>query len=155
MDYLLGASIGGLIAFFFSLPAAVLEFVEKGNVKRLPILVEAKTIFHRRLHKEEVFLVAVLLHICLGISYGTIYVWFVLHDWLFLTHTPFTLFSFFLFSLGAFVVTGSVIFPLLGMGLFGRKEGTSVWLEMVFSFLLLGFMMWLVVQFYQPFYFIA
>ena len=155
MDYLLGAALGGLIAFLFSLPATILELVERGKVKRLPLLVDVKTIFHRRLHKEEVFLVAVLLHTCLGVLYGGAYIWFVLHDWLIVTHTAYSFLSFFFFAIGACVVAGLIIFPLLGMGIFGRKEGKHVWIEILASFLLLGSTMWIVVQYYQPFFFIT
>lgn len=153
-EYLLIAALGGLIAFLFSIPALILEIVERGKVDRLPLLVDVKTILKRKLHKEEVFLVAVLLQILLGILFAIAYLWFTTNDWLIITNAPYSLQSFFVFSIFGFFVAGLVIFPVLRMGVFGKKEGKYVWLEMLSSFLLLGFSLWLAVQFYQPVYFV-
>ena len=150
---ILGAALGGLIAFAFSVPAIILEIVQRGKVKRLPLLVDVKTIFHRKLHKEEVFLVAVLLQMVIGILFGAAYILFASHGWLLVTQSPYSLLSLIVFACCSFVFTGVILFPLLGMGFFGRKEGKFVWLEMLSSFLLLGFVLWLAVQYYQPIYF--
>jgi hypothetical protein len=155
MELYLGAAIGGLIAFVFSIPAILLEIIERGRIKQLPLLVDVKTIFNRKLHKNEVFLVAVLLHVVIGVLYGAAYVLFALHGWMFITGAPYTLLSFIVFALLSFMFTGVVLFPLFQMGLFGRKEGRYVWAEMLVSFLLLGFTMWLVIHLYQPMYFVV
>jgi hypothetical protein len=154
MELYLGAAIGGLIAFAFSVPAILLEVMERGKVKQLPLLVDVKTIFNRRLHKYEVFLVAVLLHVIIGTLYGGAYVMFALHGWMIVIGVPYTLLSFIAFALLSFLFTGLILFPLLQMGLFGRREGRYVWAEMLISFLLLGFSMWLVIHLYQPIYFV-
>jgi hypothetical protein len=155
MELYLGAALGGLIAFAFSVPAILLEVMERGKVKQLPLLVDVKTIFNRKLHKYEVFLVAVLLHVLIGMLYGLAYVVFALHGWMFITGAPYTLLSFIVFALLSFLFTGLILFPLLQMGLFGRKEGRYVWAEMLVSFLLLGLTMWLAIHLYQPVYFVA
>jgi len=153
MDYLLAAALGGLIAFFYSIPAILLEITKRGDVPELPLLVDVKTIFRRRLNVKEVFWAALLLEILLGVGFGVAYIWFTTHDWLFVTHAPYSLASLLIFALGAFCVTGVMIFPALGMGLFGRREGHRVWLEILTSFLLISFTLWLIIRFYQPFYF--
>ncbi|MFH1405573.1 MAG: hypothetical protein ABIH21_05835 [Patescibacteria group bacterium] len=153
MTYLLAASIGGLVAFVFSIPAIVFEIMERGHVKNVPLLVDIKTIFGRRLHKEEVFLAALFFYIIIGSAYGAAYVWFVENEWSVIIGTPFTLLSLVVFAVGSWVVLGLVIMPILRMGLFGRKEGRYVWLELLMSMLLVGLGMWVVVQYYQPSFF--
>lgn len=153
MDYLLGAAIGGLTAFAFSLPAITLELIDRGKLKDAPLLVDVKTMWGRALEKHEVFLVALLIHLVIGSLYGLIYVLFVKQGWLVFTNDPYSILSLVIYSLGAWIVTGTLVFPALGLGLFGRKEGRRVWLEMLASHYLLGFGLWLVVRYYQPFFF--
>jgi hypothetical protein len=153
IDYLLGAAIGTLVAFMFAIPAIVLEIMERGKVKNIPLIVDVKTIFGRKLKNEEVFWVGLLVHVILGTLFGLVYVLFVLKGWLLFTNAPYTLLSLFLYAICAWVVVGIIIFPALGMGLFGRKEGKRVWMELLASMFVLGISMWLLVQFYQPFFF--
>ncbi len=152
-DYLLGTAIGGLVAFVFSLPAIVLETV---NRFRLPnvLYFDVKTMWGKKLEKHEVFLVALLIHLVIGSLFGLIYVAFVKNDWLIFTHSPYSIASLAVFAVGSWIVAGTVVFPALGMGLFGRLEGERVWMEMLVSHLVLGAGMWLAVQYYQPFYFV-
>ncbi len=153
MEYILGGSLGGLVAFAFSIPAIVLEVTQRGWEKNIPLLVDVKTIFGRKLEPGEVFFSAVLFHTFLGFLFGAVYVLFVEKGWLFVTHLPYTFLSLLVYAVGAFIVSGVVIFPAIGMGLFGRKEGRRVWMEILTSMLLNGVGMWLLVKFYQPFYF--
>ncbi len=153
MDYLLGASIGTLVAFVFSIPAIVLELVERGKVKNTPLLVDVKTIFWRKLHAHEAFWVGLLIHIVLGNLFGLIYVAFVKYEWLVFTNSPYSFLSLLIYAIGAWLVTGLIIFPFLGMGLFGRREGKRVWMEILASMLILGGAMWLLVKYFQPYYF--
>ncbi|OGL94870.1 hypothetical protein A2348_05275 [Candidatus Uhrbacteria bacterium RIFOXYB12_FULL_58_10] len=154
MDYLLGTSIGGLTALFFAIPAIVLEAVERWRVPNAPLLVDIKTLWGRKLDRHETFLVALLVHLVVGSLFGLMYVVFVKKGWLFVTHSPYTFLSLVVFAVGSWVVSGLTIFPALGMGPFGRRAGHRVWLEMLASHLLVGFGMWLVVQYYQPIWFI-
>lgn len=155
MDYLLGSALGGLTAFVFSLPAIVEEIVEHGKVKNIPLLVDAKSIWGRKLKSSEVFLVALLIHLVLGTLFGLIYVLFVRKGWLVFTNRPYTIESLIIYAVCAWIVTGVLIFPALGFGLFGRREGERVWLELLISMLLIGTGMWFLVQFYQPFFFMT
>jgi len=154
MEYLLGGALGGLVAFFFSLPAIVLEIVERGKVKNVPLLVDIKTIFGIKIkHKHEVFFIGLLLYLVLGFLFGAVYVLFVTQGWLFVTNAPYTIYSLLVFAVLSWVVVGLVLYPLLGMGMFGIKEGKYVWVEMLVSHLILGVSLWLLVQYYQPQFF--
>jgi hypothetical protein len=154
MDYVLGTAIGCLVAFVFAIPAIVLEVVERWRVQNAPLLVDVKTIFGRKLDRHEQFLVALLLHLVIGSLFGLIYVLFVKQSWLVFTNAPFTIVSLAIYAVCAWIVTGTVIFPALRMGLFGRREGKRVWLEMLVSHFVLGAGLWLVVQYFQPPFFL-
>lgn len=154
MDYLLGGALGGLVAFVFAIPAIVIEFIEHGKVKNPPLLVDIKIMWGKKIKKTEAFLIGLLVNILIGFLFGFIYPLFVSWDWLFVTHDPYSLLSLFIYAIGSWVVVGTIIFPLLGFGLFGKKEGRDVWLELLVSILLVGIGMWVLVQLYQPMYFV-
>jgi hypothetical protein len=154
MDYILGGSLGAIVAFIFAIPAIVLEIKQKGEATDAPLIVDARKIFGRRLKKQEAFLVGLLIHIIFGFLFGLIYVLFVLQGWLFVTHAPYTFLSLIVYALLSWIVAGVVIYPALGMGLFARREGKHVWIETLTSHLILGICLWLLVQYYQPQFFI-
>lgn len=142
------------MAFMFSLPAIVLEVVEKGRVKNVPLLIDVKTIFGIKIrHKHEVFFIGLLLHIIFGFLFGLVYVLFVEQGWLFVTNAPYTIYSLLVFAVLSWVVANVLIYPALGLGLFGKKEGKHVWVETIVSHLVLGFSLWLLVQYFQPAFF--
>ena len=153
MDFLLGGSLGGLIAFVFSVPAMVFEYLEKESDVAPPLVVQVKTIFGFTLKKSEVFLTGLLFHICTGFLFGLVYILFVEQDWLFVTHRPFSFVSFIVYAFLSWLATGLVIYPALRMGIFGLKEGKHVWIETLVTHLLLGLCMWLLVKYFQPIYF--
>lgn len=142
------------MAFAFSLPAVVLELVEKGRVKNAPLLIDVKTVFGMKIrHAHEVFLIGLLIHVCVGFLFGLCYVTVVQQDWLVVTNAPYTILSFIVFALFSWVGVNVLLYPLLGFGLFARKEGRLVWLETFVAHLILGGALWLLVQFYQPWFF--
>lgn len=153
MDYLLGGSLGGLIAFVFSIPAIVFEFFEMKTDVSPPLVVQVKTIFGRTLKNSEIFLTGLLLHICTGFLFGLVYILFVERSWLFVTHRPFSFLSFVVYAVLSWIVFGLVLYPLLRMGIFGRKEGNHVWMETLATHLFLGLCMWILVKYFQPVYF--
>lgn len=153
MEYLLGLSLGGLVAFIFAIPAILLEFKEKGQVKDAPLIVDVRKIFGRKLVRREAFVVGLFLHILFGALFGLVYILFVQREWLFVTQTPYTFFSWILYAVLSWVVAGIIIYPLLGMGFFARREGHHVWSETLASHLLLSLALWLLVQYYQPQFF--
>jgi hypothetical protein len=154
MDYLLGGSLGALVACVFAIPAVVLEIKQKGEAIDAPLIVDAKKIFGRTLKRQEAFLVGLLIYIIFGFLFGLIYVLFVLRGWLFVTHAPYTFLSLLVYAVLSWIVAGVLIYPALGMGLFARREGKYVWLETITSHLILGVALWLLVQYYQPQFFL-
>lgn len=153
MDYLLGGSLGALVAFLFAIPAIVLEAKQGEGPSDAPLIVDARHIFGRNLKRREAFLVGLLIHVVFGFLFGLIYVVFVLRGWLFVTHAPYTFLSLIVYAVLSWIVAGVLIYPALGMGLFARREGKDVWMETVASHLILGIALWLLVQYYQPQFF--
>lgn len=154
MNYLLGGSLGGLVAFAFAIPAIVLEVTARGKVNDAPLLIDVKTIFRLKIrHKHEVFLIGLLLHLVIGFLFGLIYVIFVERGWLFVTHAPYTFLSLIVYAFLSWIVANLVVYPVLGLGAFGLKEGRHVWMETFVSHLILGVSLWLLVQYYQPVFF--
>lgn len=151
-DLILGAAIGGLVAFLVAIPAVILEVVERGKAG-LMFMADIKTLFGRKLDRYETFVLALLLHTMFGTAFGAAYILSVEHHWLFLVHAPFSIASLLLYAVGTWVVIGALIFPLLGMGFFGLKEGKRVWMEMLASQLLIGLGVWGAVQWFQPVFF--
>lgn len=153
MDYLLGASLGGLISFAYSVPAIVLEYLERGKISVVPPVITVKTIFGLTIKKQEAFWVGLLLHLVIGMLFGAVYILFVERGWLFVTHRPYTFLSFTVYGFLSWIFVGLVIYPLLQMGLFGRREGRHIWLETLVSHMLLGVTMAGIVYWFQPYYF--
>ncbi len=153
MDYLLGGALGGLIAFLFSVPAIILELIEKGDVKNAPLVIDVKTIFGYKLNNREAFLAGLLIYILVGIAFGVVYILFVNKEWLFVTNTPYSFLSLVVYSFLSWVVAGLVVYPALQMGLFGKKEGQHIWLETLVSHFILGLGLWVLIQYYQPQFF--
>jgi hypothetical protein len=89
----------------------------------------------------------------LATLFGLIYVVFVRQGWLFVTHAPYTILSLLVYAVGAWLVVGLFIFPAIGFGLFGRREGPHVWAEILVMQFILGFSIWLLAQWFQPAYF--
>ena len=152
-DSILGGSLGGLVAFAFAIPALILELVEGGHVRNLPLLVDVKTFWGAKFSPFGTFLAGLLLHIILGCLFGAIYPIFVVNSWLVFTNAPYTLLSLVIYAVGAWVIAGAGVFPLLGLGWFGRRQGKRVWMELLTSMLIIGLGMWLLVQYYQPVFF--
>ena len=155
MDYILGASLGGLIAFGYSIPAIVLELIERGKAAVTPPVITVKTIFGYAMKKQEAFCVGLLLHLTIGMLFGAVYILFVERGWLFVTHRPYTFLSFTVYGFLSWIFVGLIIYPILQMGLFGRREGRGIWLEMLVSHMLLGVTMAGLVYWFQPIYFMV
>ncbi|MBI5369735.1 DUF2938 family protein [Candidatus Uhrbacteria bacterium] len=154
MDYLLGGSLGGLIAIVFAIPAIILEIKQHGEAVDAPLVVDARKVFGRKFARQEAFLVGLLIHVIFGFLFGLIYIVFVVRGWLFVTHAPYTFLSLLVYAVLSWMVAGVIIYPALGMGLFARREGTRVWLETIASHLILGVALWLLVQYFQPPFFL-
>ena len=155
MDYFLGAALGGLIAFAYSIPAIILEFIERGKLTMAPPVITIKTIFGYAIRKQEAFWAGLLLHIVIGTLFGSVYVLFVERGWLFVTHHPYQFDSFVAYGFLSWIFVNVSIYPLLRMGFFGRREGNHIWMETLVSHMLMAVTMAGLVHWFQPFYFMG
>lgn len=153
-NILLGAALSGLVGFVLAIPAIVAEWTEKRGQHSLPVLVDVKKNWWPGLTHRELFFVGLFVHVVLSTLFGLIYVVFVEQGWLFITNDPYSILSLVIYAVGAWLVTGFLIFPVIGFGFFGRKEEGSVWAEILATYFVLGIILWLLVQWFQPAYFI-
>ncbi len=155
MDYFLGAALGGLIAFGYSIPAIVFELIERGKISMAPPVITVKTIFGYVIKKQEAFWAGLLLHIVIGTLFGSVYILFVERGWLFITHHPYKFDSFVAYGFLSWIFVNITIYPLLRMGFFGRREGNHIWMETLVSHMLIAVTMAGLVHWFQPFYFMG
>ncbi|KKR21545.1 MAG: hypothetical protein UU46_C0036G0007 [Candidatus Uhrbacteria bacterium GW2011_GWD1_41_16] len=151
MDYILAATLGTLVGFLIAMPAIILEASRR--VKNLPLLIDVHIWHGYRLKEGEVFAVGLLLHLIISACYGLVYVLFVEQGWLIVTHAPFSILSMALVAGLFWLFLNFVIFPLIGFGWIGLKEGKTVWFETLISLGVEGAFLWMLIQYYQPWYF--
>ncbi len=149
-DLMLGAALGGLIGFALSVPAIVIEWREKKKIHHLPILVDIRPSWWRGLTHRELFFVSLLQHLVFSTLFGLFYVVFVQQCWFFISSSPYSFWSLMTYTIGAWAIVGFLLFPLIGFGFFGKKEGGLVWAETLSAMLLLGVSVWLIMQWFQP-----
>ncbi|MFA6132203.1 MAG: hypothetical protein WC702_04070 [Patescibacteria group bacterium] len=152
-DIILGASVGGLAAFLVSMPAIITEVVRRGKVKNLPLVVDVKSFFDLRLSQLAAFATGLLLHILMGMVFGSTYPFVADKGWLDFVGQPYGPLTLLFFTGLVWLVFDFIFFPLFGFGWLGRKEGKTVWLEVLVSLLLIAFIFWLAVPVFQPVYF--
>lgn len=154
MTYLLAGALGGLLAFFFAVPAIITEIIHQGKEKDLPLLVDVKTLWGHKVSQKSVFFLGLLLHLILGFGFGFLYPVFVTQGWKgFFSHL-YTFLSLLVYIVVFWLVIQVGLFPLLGFGFFGKKEGAFVWLETLISLLLIGLGLWVLIQYYRPVFFV-
>ncbi|RMD51429.1 hypothetical protein D6827_02260, partial [Candidatus Parcubacteria bacterium] len=146
MEFILAISLGIMIGFVLALPAIILEIDKR--VKNLPLLVDVAVIWGKKLNEREVFAASLLLHFIISGLYALFYVIFAENAWLFITNAPYTLGSMLIFAFLSWLVLNIAIFPLLGFGIWGGKEGDTVWLETLISLLLEGAIFWVLIHYY-------
>jgi len=153
MSYLLAGALAGLIATLLSIPTIILEIMEQGKIKNLPLLVDIKILWGKACSRYLIFYISLLFHILLGFIFGFLYLFFEIQFASFLGGF-FSFYSLLFFILLFWFFVGSCIFPLLGAGFFGQKEGRHVWLELLISFGLIGGFLWLIMHYYEPAFFL-
>lgn len=139
MDYLLGAALGTLIAGVLSIPAILVEIFDRKHKRNLPLLVDVRVLWGRKFSHPEMFVIALLVHLIIGALFGLGFPLFLECVWLYIV--------------AAWAIVMLVIFPAIGFGLFGRREGKMVWLEVLITVFLIGLILRLVVNWFQPFFF--
>lgn len=150
MSLFLGTALGLLVSFLLAVPAIILEASQR--VQNAPLIMDVRIWRDKKLTHGEAFAFGLLIHLIIGACYGFFYTLFAAQDWLFITNAPYTLHSMIIFAVCAWVALGFVL-PIFGFGLFGRKEGNTVWFELLSALLLEGAILWILIQFYKPFFF--
>jgi hypothetical protein len=127
--------VAGLVT---AVPGIVSELGKKapGNI---PLLVDVKTFWGHRLTRGEVFWFGLFVHLLMAALFGALYELIAVKSLV----EPYALGGLMAYSTLYYVFVGGVIFPLVGAGLFGRKEGKTVWYELLAVHHLFGFFVWL------------
>jgi hypothetical protein len=135
-------------AIFLALAAGVITaipgiFSELGEKipKNIPLLVDVKTFWGKRLTRGEVFWFGMLIHLLMAALFGAMYEYLVLNGMV----RPYLLSNLLVFAFCYYLFIGFIVFPLVELGLFGRKEGKTVWLELLVTNFLVGFIIWLLI----------
>lgn len=151
--FLLGGAIGTLVAFLTALPICLYEWLKPGSPTSLPLLVDITQLWGHPVSSKALFLLGLFLHLFTGAFYGALYPWFASQVPSAIFGVAYTLWSHLSFALVTWILMGGLLFPLFGLGFFGRKERGLVWLELLLSMLLIGIGMWLAVSAFQPVFF--
>lgn len=121
-----GLFTGLVIGVIMSIPAVISNYVRPGA--NLPILVDVKTFWGGTISKDQILMWSLVNHWALSAIYGGVYVLLVTRNIL----TPGYFFPEGLaYALGFNLVIGLALYPIFGFGVYGKKEGAWVWLEMV------------------------
>ncbi len=122
------AMFSGLaIGLVLAVPAFVSETLHHG--RNLPLLMDVRTFWGARLSPDAVLWWSVTVHLLMSTLFGGAYV--VLAGRL--PGLPWSIPSLAFYALGYYVIVGGILLPLVGIGLFGRREGSLVWLELLLS----------------------
>lgn len=118
---------GFMIGLVLAVPAFVTETLHHG--RNLPILMDVKTFWGARLSPEAVLWWSVAVHLLMSTLFGGVYVLLANR----LPGLPWSPASLTFYALGYYVVIGGILLPMVGLGMFGRREGGAVWLELLMS----------------------
>ncbi|TAL20486.1 hypothetical protein EPN90_00865 [Patescibacteria group bacterium] len=122
-----GLFTGLVIGFITSIPAVISEIVRHG--KNLPLLIDVKEIGTHHLKEKYVLEWSLFLHLGLSAVFGGFYPALVSLG----AFATYSFFSVALYGLIFYLFFGLFIFPAIGLGLFGRREGHLVWLELLLT----------------------
>lgn len=132
-----GLFTGFVIGLILAMPSVIAEQVR--HSRELPLLMDVKTFWGRRLTPHQVLVASVTTHLATSALFGGIVSALVSVGVL----SPLYLFGeIIVYTLAFYLVVGMVVFPLIGFGLFGKKEGEFVWLELLLTNLLYGILFW-------------
>lgn len=153
MDYILAATLGTLVGFLIAVPAIILE--TSSRVKNMPLLIDVHIWRGIKLNEREAFAVGVLLHLIMSALYGFVYVLFVEQDWLIITRAPYSIFSMIIVAALFWLFLNFALFPLIGFGFMGWKEEKTAWFETLVSLGVESAILWMLIEYYQPWYFLS
>lgn len=127
-------------ASIVALPACFTEL--KKHPEDMPLLLDVKTFWGRKLSPREVFWCGLFIHFLMAAAFGLLYESLIIFNLV----KPFHLDNLLAYATAFFLVVGGVVFPLVRCGFFGSKMGPWVWFELLVVHHLFGFFMWLLVR---------
>ncbi len=126
-----------------AIPGIFSEFGKKAPAN-IPLLVDIKTFWGRKLSRGEVFWLGMFIHLLTAALFGAGYQFLSAHG---LVH-PYRLGNMLVYASCFYLFIGGVMFPAAGCGLFGSKEGKTVWYELLIVHHLFAVFMWLAIWFW-------
>ncbi len=141
MTIIVGMSISCMVGFVLSIPAIIAEI--KHRTENLPLLVDIHKWFGRKYTPGEVFAIGLLIHLLIATLFGGLYVLLQSIDFTAGVFVDYQIASLLSYSVVFWLFVGLILFPVLGLGFFGRREGSFVWLELLITHILLGVGFWL------------
>jgi len=133
-------------AVFLSLVAglvtAVPGFLSELNKKApadIPLFIDVKTFWGRKLNRSEIFWFGLFIHLLMAALFGALYELIVVKSFV----HPYELDNLAVYATFFWLFVGGVIFPVVGLGLFGKKEGEWVWFELLVVHHLFSLFVWL------------
>lgn len=135
-------------AIFLSLSAGLITalpgfFSELGKrgPRNIPLLIDVKTFWGHPLTRGEVFWFGFMIHLLMAALFGALYELIVVKSLV----QPYQLGNLMIYASFFWLFVGGVIFPLVGLGLFGKNEGRWVWFELLVVHHLFALFVWLLV----------
>lgn len=124
MSWFDGAFTGCVLGLILAIPAVMAEAVR--NPKHLPLVPDVHQLFGHKIPRNHFFLVSLAIHLLIATFFGA---WFPVleHLGIFSGPTPTALAA---YGLAYYLFACLVFFPVIGLGLFGRKEHELLWLEL-------------------------
>jgi hypothetical protein len=121
-----------------AIPGFVSELGKRGP-KNIPLLIDVKTFWGRALTRGEVFWFGLFIHLLMAAFFGALYELLVAKAFV----QPYHLGNLVAYASFFYLLVGGIIFPIVGQGLFGRKEGKTVWYELLMVHYLFALLVWL------------
>jgi hypothetical protein len=129
------ALVAGLIT---AIPGMISELGKRGP-KNIPLLIDVKTFWGHKLTRGEVFWFGLFIHLLMAALFGALYELIVVKAFV----RPYHLDNLLVYASFFYLLVGGVIFPVVGQGLFGRKQGKTVWYELLIVHHLFALLVWL------------
>ena len=123
-----------------AIPGIISEFGKRAP-KNIPLLVDVKTFWGAKLTRGEIFWFGMFIHLLMAALFGVLYEYLVLNAMV----APYHLGGLLAYAFCFYLFVGGVVFPVVGLGFFGSKEGKTVWYELLITHHLFGFFMWLAI----------
>lgn len=137
MSVLDGMFTGLVIGVVCSIPALVYDVLFHKH-RDLPLVVDVRSVWGKVLPARDVFPASIALHLFFAVLFGAGLPLLSMAGFV-----PSYAFRFVVaYGLCFFLLTSLLLLPLAGLGLFGRKEGPLVWIELLLTHVLYALGFW-------------